>query len=225
MVEAQNILIVEGDADKSLFEKICRKIELETSVKVAVSKDLGGTHNSKEGVLKTLRDFLPLLQSADKVTRIAVVVDADYSAHHGLGYERTIEKITSIVQIAGFERDNENQAGIIFNNPDSSGSFGLWVMPDNQNEGMLEDWIKNCIVDTELTLFQQATNTLQQLTNRKFPDHLLSKAEVATWLAWQKKPGHGIYSVIKDDLLDLEHPLFKELERWLIKVFTDLPEQ
>jgi hypothetical protein len=90
MEHSSKILLVEGDADKSLFEKICKNLSLDASVLVAVPKDLEGKKNSKEGVFKKLADFLPLLKSEDKLVYIAIVVDADYSVHHGLGYQKLL---------------------------------------------------------------------------------------------------------------------------------------
>lgn len=80
--------------------------------------------------------------------------------------------------------------------------------------------------DADKSFFQKICKNLSlDIPTPKFPAHLTSKAEVATWLAWQKQPGHGLYAVIKDQLLDYESPLFKELERWLLNVFAKQPEQ
>ena len=79
-----------------------RSYDCRSSVKVAPPKDLGGTHNSKEGVFNLLGILLPLLLIKDGLTHIAAVVDADYLAQHGLGYQKTIDRITSIVKPFGF---------------------------------------------------------------------------------------------------------------------------
>ena len=115
--------------------------------------------------------------------------------------------------------DKNAASGILYKHSDGLADFGLWIMPDNQNEGMLEDWIKTCVSQNEQTLFQQAQDVVKDITNPKFSSHLTSKAEVATWLAWQKQPGHGLYAAIKDQLLDNESSLFKDLKDWLLKVF------
>jgi len=92
-------------------------------------------------------------------------------------------------------------------------------MPDNQNEGMLEDWIKSCIKEDESPLFQKASVAVSSLSNPKFKEHITSKAEVATWLAWQKNPGHGLYGTLNANLLDNTHPLFQALEQWLKAIY------
>jgi len=46
-------------------------------------------------------------------------------------------------------------------------------MPNNQQEeGMLEDWIKLCIGDEKETLFKKAITVVQQLKPQKFKPHL-----------------------------------------------------
>ncbi|WP_031438514.1 DUF3226 domain-containing protein [Methylobacter tundripaludum] len=219
MADSKKILLVEGDADKSFFQKICKNLSLNTSVQVAPPKDLGGRRNSKEGAIQQLELLLPQLNDGE-LTHIAVIVDADYRDQQGLGYQKTIDRIAAIVKSFDFELDQGAQSGICFKNTDGLADLGLWIMPNNQDEGMLEDWIKSCVNESEQALFQQATNAVKDISTRKFPDHSLSKAEVATWLAWQKQPGHGLYAAITDQLLDNEHPLFTELKQWLLNVFT-----
>ena len=219
MANRRKILLVEGEADKGFFEQICKSLELDTEVRVASPKDLEGVRNSKQGVFNLLPTLLPLLLIEEGLTHIAIIVDADYLALNGLGYQKTIERVSDIVRPFGFEFDQNVASGILYKHSDGLADFGLWIMPDNQNEGMLEDWIKTCVSQNEQTLFKQAQDVVKDITNPKFSSHLTSKAEVATWLAWQKQPVHGLYAVITDDLLNDEHPLFQELTDWLLKVF------
>ena len=221
MAQATKILLVEGETDKSFFKKICEHLSLDTTVQVAPPKDLGGTYNTKGGVANHLKILLPQLEDG-QITHIAVVVDADYIKHGG-GYQKTINTLSDIVEPSGFvlQRNKPVNSGLYFKNSDGLADFGLWIMPDNQQEGMLEDWIKLCIKESEKGLFQQASQAVQKISSpKKFKEHLTTKVEVATWLAWQKKPGHGLYCVMDGDgLLNYESPLFKEIEQWLLRIF------
>jgi len=140
MLESKQILLVEGDSDKSFFEKICKNLSLDATVKVTPPKDIGGTHNSKSGVLNQIPILLPQLNDGQK-TNIAAIVDADYVSTHGLGCERTIEQIAKILNDFDFQLKTNipNENGLYFENSDGLSDFGLWVMPDNKQEGMLED--------------------------------------------------------------------------------------
>ena len=120
----------------------------------------------------------------------------------------------------------ENQSnGLVFENSDGLADLGLWIMPNNRDEGMLEDFIKTCVSTTEQPLFNHAVQVVQAVPNKKFKDHHYSKAEVATWLAWQKPPGHGLYWSVKDKLLDTNHALFQEMQQWLKNIFTQTHQQ
>jgi len=218
MAMADHMLLVEGEADKSFFEQVCKTLELHTSVTVAPPKDVGGSHNTKEGVFNHLPILLNQLSDA-QITRLAVVVDAD-SEDNGGGYNRAIDRVTEIVKSYGFTLASDSVGGILFKHDDGLADFGLWVMPNNCDEGMLEDWIKSCVHSDEHKLFAHAETVVDTLPQIKFKSIHISKAEVATWLAWQKQPGHGLYRAIEDQLIDMDSKLFLELKDWLIQIYS-----
>lgn len=216
---SERILLVEGESDKSFFEEICKTLGLHASVKVAKPKDIGGSHNTKEGVFNILPIFLKQLGDAT-VTHLAVVVDADSDANGG-GCQRTIDRVVNIVKPYGFTLvPDHSVAGVIFQHDDGLADFGLWVMPNNCDEGMLEDWIKECIHSNEQQLFKHAEEVVGELSAPKFEPIHRSKAEVATWMAWQKPPGHGLYRAVEDQLIDMKSELFEKLSVWLTHIYS-----
>ena len=218
MVMADRKLLVEGEADRSFFEEVCKTLGLHDIVTVAPPKDIGGSHNSKEGVFNLLPNLLNQLGDA-QITRLAVVVDAD-SEDNGGGYQRAIDRVTEIVEPYGFTLRTNPDGGVLFRHDDGLADFGLWVMPNNGDEGMLEDWIKNCVHSDENQLFAHAKTVVDTLPQKKFKSIHISKAEVATWLAWQKQPGHGLYRVVEDQLIDIDSKLFLELKDWLTHIYS-----
>jgi hypothetical protein len=220
MANAKKILLVEGEADKSFFKQICKNLSLDNTVKVALPKELGDTHNTKGGVINQLILLQAQLEDG-QITNIAAIIDADYK-QYGSGKTKTLDDITERLRPSGFEkrRQTPNQAGIYFDHDDGLPTIGLWIMPNNQQEeGMLEDWIKSCIGDDKETLFKKATTVVQQLNSPKFKPHLTTKAEIATWLAWQATPGHGLYHIVYDNLLDENAKEYKQLCQWLKAIF------
>ncbi len=223
---SKHVLLVEGEGDRGVFEQICNSLQLNPEIQVATPKDNQGPRNGKPGVFERLPILLKRIADGELV-HLAVVVDADY-VQYNEGYQKTLEKITEIITPYGFSLTQrlENQpSGLIFENSDGLADLGLWIMPNNQNEGMLEDFIKTCLSTTELPLFDHAVQVVQAVPNKKFKDHHYSKAEVATWLAWQNQPGHGLYYSVKDKLLDTEHALFQEMQQWLKNIFTQTHPQ
>ncbi|MCF6346460.1 MAG: hypothetical protein L3J00_08340 [Thiomicrorhabdus sp.] len=221
MAHSKKILLVEGEADKGFFEEMCKILDLNAQVQVALPKELGGTHNTKGGILSHLNILLPQLNDGH-LTNIAVIVDADY-IKHGSGKQKTFVQVSNILEEFDFTlRDSDSdQKGFLFNHSDGLEDFGLWIMPNNHSEGMLEDWIIECVESDEKVLFDQAVISVQNLSSPKFSAHLQSKAKVATWLAWQKKPGHGLYGAMTEELLDNNSMSYTNLSNWLQKIFND----
>jgi hypothetical protein len=179
---------------------------------------LAGSHNSKEGVFNHLPVLLAQLADG-QITRLAVVVDAD-SAANGGGYKLTIGRVEKIVAPYGFVLAAHTMGGMVFQHNDGLADFGLWVMPNNADEGMLEDWIKQSIHPDERGLFAHAEAVVATLPQPpKFKPIHRSKAEVATWLAWQRQPGHGPYRAVEDGLIDTIGTHYKNLVAWLGYVY------
>ena len=217
MARIDNILLVEGEADRAFFELICKKLALDAFVRVAAPKDLTGSHNTKEGVFNCLPIELKNLGDG-QTARLAVVLDAD-SLPKG-GFQAALERIRLIVEPFGYRATGSSAGGVIYQHNDGLQDFGLWVMPNNAHEGMLEDWVKACMLSNELTLFTHAVSAINTLPAApKFNPIHRSKAEVATWMAWQKRPGHGLYRIVEDELIDTDSRLYLELSAWLRHVF------
>lgn len=220
MAQSQRILLVEGKLDETFYREICKGKDLNIDVKVAPPRELGGGANNKEGVF----NFLPTLlsQLADgRLERLAIVVDADYQAEHGLGYQRTLDRVTRIVADYRFAPANRsNISGSLFRSEEGLHDFGLWVMPDNRNDGMLENWIKSGIVETENALMRLAESATGQLKEPKFKPIHREKADVATWLAWQAAPGRAAEYIIQAALLDLQSVQFTQFAGWLSHIFS-----
>ena len=75
---------------------------------------------------------------------------------------------------------------------------GVWLMPNNIDSGMLEDFLHGLIADGDklLPIARKAT-TEAMATERRFPEIHERKAVIHTWLAWQKKPGQPYGLAIK----------------------------
>lgn len=221
------VLFVEGEDDKSFFKKIIELSELNPNnpeIQVAPPKEFNGK-DSKGGVLERLPFLLNQIKDGT-LQRLAIVVDADYKNEKGggLGCQKTIEKIAEMIAPFHFSLDQSitPSNGLIFKNSNNYNDLGLWVMPDNQRDGMLEDFIKDCILSSERDLFNHAVDIVKSVPNKKFKEIHYSKAEIATWIAWQNPPGHGIYYALKENnlLLDAENEPFKHLQNWLKQVFA-----
>ncbi len=226
----KNLLLVEGETDKNFFDRLCKNLAISPEIKVAPPKELGGGYNSKQGVLNYLKTILLPQLNDGSIQHLAVVVDADYADSHGLGTVGTLKQIKEIVEPFGFKlpENATYQNGFCFRNSDGLPDFGVWIMPNNQEDGMLEDWVKSCIIQTEQDLFHHAEKTVADLSThglQKFKPIHITKTQVATWLAWQNLPKYSIDGVLdkKDVLVDENSKLYQNLANWLKNIYIDDP--
>ncbi|HVB73303.1 MAG TPA: DUF3226 domain-containing protein [Ktedonobacteraceae bacterium] len=217
--ESQNILLVEGIDDvlvmRSLFDHyhipyVYRGLpEYEQ-----MPPELIEIRNP-EGIENLLTALdVELKRSGEK--RLGVVVDADRNLSNRWA------SLRDRLRRAGY--------GVVPGNPQPDGTIivqdekfpvGLWLMPDNQLPGMLEDFASLLVPPGDL-LWPVAERTLQEViaTERRFPDVHQSKARIYTWLAWQKKPGKPIGQAITSHYLDPSAPRAQQFIAWVRRLFA-----
>ena len=67
---------------------------------------------------------------------------------------------------------------------------GVWLMPDNVNDGKLEDVLKTLIEENDPLLeHAEESALLARCYGAVFTENDRIKAIIHTWLAWQKEPG------------------------------------
>ena len=151
------------------------------------------------------------------VEKLAVVVDADYAAFDGRGRETVHAEYRDLLSELGYRRTPQRAgSGAVFVHEDGLPSVGLWIMPDNRSDGMLEDSLSQTVARDSHSLFEHARDAVKSLPNPLFdPARHGSKAVVATWLSWQRMPGKHIVSAVGERLLDLKSDLMRQIRSWL----------
>lgn len=217
----KKILIVEGESDKKFFESFIKKTQLEIGIQVDTPLSLGAGKDGKTAGFKLLPQLLKQLVDG-RVTHLAMVVDADMR-NDNWGYENTVKLIAEKISDSGYnDRPDRYDTGLSFPHSDGLNNFGLWVMPDNRSEGMLEDWIRTAIATKESSLLNIAIDTVSRLPKpTKFNQRHTSKANIATWMAWQKIPGKGLEAVIDDELINMNSESVANFLSWLKHTYSD----
>lgn len=216
-------LLVEGLSDQVFFEALCREIGYKNKeIWVGPPHSYGAGGNGKGNAITIFDDLLDSLND-ERITNLGLIVDADYVQTDGLGFQKTFDRIASILSIRGYTiplHSNKHElAGFIFQNNNTSTEVGVWIMPCNHDDGTIEDFCLSIADPSENPLIAEAKSAVNKLTVPKFPLHFKSKAEAATWLAWQKVPGQGLTGLIGNNLLDKQNPNYIGLANWLKKVF------
>lgn len=231
---SKNVLVVEGLYDKDLLQYICDKTLGPSKVRILLQTplDLGGRNDGWRGLLDNLSTPLRGIDG-DSIERLGIIMDADFSGQNSGGvnqrYNLVVDELQKIIKekfpnISGynFPKSPNLDAGDIFSHSNSREMYpiGLWIMPDHRNDGMLEHFVENLIINhpTQNSLKKEAAQVVANLKIKLFNQLTQTKkAELNTWLSWQEKPGQ-LFNLVDKNILDLtQAPNFTN---WLKKVFN-----
>ena len=99
--------------------------------------------------------------------------------------------------------------------------FGVWIMPDNRFEGMLEDMLVRLVPDDSGDLYGMARNCVATARSHDAPFKVVHAptAEIYTWLAWQDPPGLRLHEAVKHRVLDPTRPESQPFVEWFKHLF------
>lgn len=111
--------------------------------------------------------------------------------------------------------------GLIINplNPEDL-TVGIWIMPNNTDVGMLEDFMMRLIPEED-KLLKEAENITGKLNSQRgdyenmFKESHLSKARLHTWLSWQDMPGETLSLAVQKKLFATDTELCCRFVKWL----------
>ena len=138
--------------------------------------------------------------------------------------QRTFEQVCNVLDSADFKTASIafEDEGTFFSNPDFSNPIGVWVMPNNSDEGYLEVWIEKVMSSACTDHYEAVKNFINSFDKNHFKDHNLTKARVYTWLATQPKPAQDSCICLNSslNLIDTNSQFYKNFKDWLIKTFN-----
>jgi len=211
-------LIVEGDADKRFFEALLRHAGLEgEGISIGPPMHFGARGQGKQNALSLIPDLVGEFKDGH-LTHLGVVIDADFKNVSNQGFLATKSVASELLLRLGYVESSTTTSGITYSHNDLP-TVAVWIMPNNKDDGIIENWIAQSIRPSEQVLFDSARTTVSRLNPKKFHENQTSKADVATWLAWQQVPGQPIASVIGNQLVDVNAPLVESIVEWLTATF------
>lgn len=199
-----NKLLVEGGDDMHVVWALCKKFKIKENFDVI---NCDGIDN--------LIPQIPIRFKQSQVKTIGIIIDADSDI---LTRWETLKKsfILNDIKIP----KNIPKNGLILVTLGKI-KVGIWIMPNNNNLGMLEDFI-SFLVPKNDALFKKAGETLNQIEVENLNNYLLihkSKALINTWLAWQKDSGTPMGHAITKKYLDIEDENCKRFIDWIKNLF------
>jgi len=212
-----NVLFFEGKND---LYPVGHLVDLlpgpNTDVYKRTAEQRGDQIGLKEfGGYDPLRDHFPVaIRNGSTLKRVGVVADADSNPMRR--WQSLSDAMSGIDNID--LPDTPSKEGWTGNVslPDREVTVGLWMMPNNTDQGAVEDFLLRLIPEDD-SLLPIAEACVEKVPNEDQFDQ--SKALVRTWLAWQEEPGRPLGLAVTEGYFDLEADLAQRFVQWIYRLF------
>ncbi|WP_246140330.1 DUF3226 domain-containing protein [Euhalothece natronophila] len=202
-----NKLIVEGEEDKRVIPQLIEANGIpwgETKEEAVVSIEAYGNDTFADTT------FISTELKASGLKALGLMIDADDSLNTRWESVRNacLKSIPDLPK-------NLPERGLIYTTT-SGIRFGVWIMPDNETEGMLETFLTYLIPNDSEPLWQYAQEVAEDAQHKgaQFINSHFDKASIYTWLAWQNPPGRQLHDAVKQKILDPTHPQAQSFVNW-----------
>jgi len=219
----RNVLLVEGASDQKFFHQLLSELPSTPEIEPKIPRDRDAQiyRNGLQPLYRQLELQLGLLIRG-QIGKLGVIVDADHIAQADNGFANRRSQLVDLLGEHDFvitPAPEANSQGEVFKHP-SGAEVGIWIMPNHQSDGMIEDLFMGAVKPEQQPLLQYAADVIDNLGEHKaFAAHHESKAKLSTWLAWQQEPGISPSYAYHKDLFDKESDGFAALSGWLRRVF------
>ncbi|OHB63606.1 MAG: hypothetical protein A2Y77_06210 [Planctomycetes bacterium RBG_13_62_9] len=203
----KRILLVEGNDDEHVIKHICgtRNVQRLDEIK-------------PQGSVEQLLENLPVRLKESDVEVLGIIVDADTDL--AARWQSLHDQLAK----AGYLNIPAQPLldGTILVPPVGTllPRVGIWIMPDNQTKGILEDFLQFLIPEGS-RLFKHVQSSVANIPKgeQRFNQFAEPKAIIHTWLAWQKEPGKPLGIAITARYLDPDVKQVDVLVSWLNRLF------
>ena len=199
-------LLVEGNDDRQVVYHLSNYAEIPRNEFETIS--LTGYEN--------LIESLEVYVLASEIRQLGIVIDADDDL------EAKWASIRRRMEVLGYENlpINPLADGTIVQ-MENKPTIGIWIMPNNNLTGMLEDFIAFLIPENDL-FWEYACQCVNGIDSaqRLFKPSYETKARIHTWLAWQEEPGTPLGYAITKRYLDASRTDAQAFIAWLRRLFA-----
>ena len=111
--------------------------------------------------------------------------------------------------------------GFIGESPKYRAKVGVWLMPDNQQDGRLETLLQSLIDENDALINHAGQATCEaKWLGAKFSTPDLAKATLHAWLAWQERPGLPYGTAIRAKYFGIDSPAAQQFVDWFKRLFA-----
>lgn len=201
------VLLVEGQNDCHVILALCQAYNIPETFGIYEC-------GSDTGALKRLN---ALISGADAPSVIGIVLDADSPdlEERWKSVQGKLKNYDYSLPIA------PDLTGTIVKSPSDYPGLGFWLMPNNRDPGMLEDFCMEMIDTDMIATVEQCLQIAEASGHTSFKSVHRSKAIVHTYLAWQDEPGLRLGQAITARVLRSNTQPAKVFAEWLTLLFRE----
>lgn len=202
----KKILLVEGPDDEHVFKNLCGRHGFPLLDEVR-----------PHGGYTALLDAIPTRLKESDIESLGIVIDADTDLASRWA------AVSDRLRKGGYEVPQDpERSGLVLPSPQGTllPRVGVWIMPDNNLPGILEDFIRD-LVPAGDHLYGYAEQCVAGIdtAEKLFRDLDLPKVHIHTWLAWQDEPGKPLGQAITRGILDADSAKALEVVAWLKRLY------
>ena len=209
MANYSSMVLVEGKSERMVLPELCRLCGIDKRFEIR-------QENSLSELKRALKTYL---KSTNTLRKLWIIIDADTD------FEAAWQSVKDILLQSGKYSFNRKmhlpKEGFIIEPVDKEDLIvGIWIMPNNQDVGMLEDFMLRLIPDSD-ALLPIAHKDIEKLEKERvcfpgiFKSVHKSKAEIYTWLSWHDTPGESLSVAVQKRLFATDKALCRLFAKWI----------
>jgi hypothetical protein len=153
----------------------------------------------------------------EELETIGIIVDADTDIQKR--WEELTKHFQKELGYSNFPPQPDPKGCVIEETEDQK-RLGIWLMPDNTENGIIEHFVTWMIHHRDTNpLWQHVEKSIDTLPVQQFHSKDLAKAQIATWMAWQKSPGYPISYAIFQEYVDPHSTAADPFINWIKELF------
>ncbi|MGX5009838.1 DUF3226 domain-containing protein [Enterobacter asburiae] len=200
------MLLAEGKNDCHVITALCGKHNLPENFVV----------HDCESDSRALKKLSALISSSETYEIIGIVIDADNP-----NLRSKWDNISTRLQKEGYPVPKQPSPDGTIISVEGKPKIGVWLMPDNLVDGMLENFCAHMISAEAVDFARQCVIDAQQNGFATFIENHLSKATIHTFLSWQDIPGMPLGQAITANVLNGEHDIALRFVNFLRSLFNE----
>ena len=204
--DMDKVLLVEGNNDCHVVMSLCAAHTVPQTFGIYQC-------GSDTGVLKRLN---ALIIRPNPPQIIGVMLDADNPSITGR-WDSIRNKLTHYSY--PFPQNPDSDGTVIQGTLDEP-KLGFWLMPNNQDSGMLEDFCAELAEPSSLAFARECVEQASSRGITTFKAVHRSKAVIHTYLAWHDEPGYPLGRAITTQALRPHTDIAVKFTNWLTNLFA-----